>query len=206
MDATFLARGLAVGFTIAAAVGPISLLTIRRTLAHGRVYGLVSGMGVALADASYGGIAAFGLTAVTAILVGARVPLAFVGGGFLVWLAIRMVLAPAPSREAEVRERPGLVGAFLSIYGLTMTNPMTIISFLGIFTGLGLAGGSGVEAALLTIGVFLGSASWWVLLTAIIGRIRHRLTSSVMLWINRVCGAVLFAFGLAAIGVALGLR
>ena len=72
MDPTFLARGLAVGFTVAAAVGPISLLTIRRTLAHGRVYGLASGIGVALADASYGGIAAFGLTAVTAVLVGAR--------------------------------------------------------------------------------------------------------------------------------------
>ena len=205
MDASFLARGLAVGFTVAAAVGPISLLVIRRTLAHGRVYGLASGSGVALADASYGGIAAFGLTAVTAVLVGAKVPLALIGGGFLIWLAIRMILAPAPSHEAEVRERPGLAGAFLSIYGLTMTNPMTIISFLGIFSGLGLAGGSGIEAALLTVGVFLGSGSWWVLLTAVIGRVRHRLTPTVMLWINRVCGAILCAFGLAAIAVALGL-
>ena len=204
MDATFLARGLAVGFAIAAAVGPISLLTIRRTLAHGRVYGLASGMGVALADASYGGMAAFGLTAITAVLVGARAPLALVGGAFLLWLAIRMIGAPAPSREAEVRERPGLVGAFLSIYGLTMTNPLTIISFLGIFTGLGLAGGTGDEAALLTVGVFLGSASWWVLLTTIVGRMRHRLTPTVMLWINRGCGAALFAFGLAAIRVAFG--
>ena len=66
MDPTFFARGLVVGFTIAAAVGPISLLTIRRTIAHGRLYGLVSGLGVALADASYGAVAAFGLTAVTA--------------------------------------------------------------------------------------------------------------------------------------------
>src|SRR5262245_26662594 len=205
MDATFLARGLAVGFTVAAAVGPISLLVIRRTLAHGRVYGLASGSGVALADASYGGIAAFGLTAVTAVLVGAKVPLGLIGGGFLIWLAIRMILAPAPSREAEVQERPGLAGAFLSIYGLTMTNPLTILSFLGIFSCLGLAGGSGIEAALLTVGVFLGSASWWVLLTAVIGRIRHRLTPTVMLWINRVCGAILFGFGLAAIAVALGL-
>jgi threonine/homoserine/homoserine lactone efflux protein len=205
MDPSFLARGLVVGFTIAAAVGPISLLVIRRTLAHGRVYGLGSGMGVALADASYGGIAAFGLTAVTALLVGARVPLAFIGGGFLIWLAIRMIVAPAPSHEAEVRERPGLAGAFLSIYGLTMTNPLTIISFLGIFTGLGLAGGSGLEAALLTLGVFLGSASWWVLLTTIIGKVRHRLTPAVMLWINRVCGVILLGFGLAAIGVAIGL-
>jgi len=84
MDLTFLARGLAIGFAVAAAVGPISLLTIRRTLAHGRAYGLASGLGVALADATYGGVAAFGLTAITAVLVGARSILAFVGRAFLI--------------------------------------------------------------------------------------------------------------------------
>src|SRR3954452_20421287 len=94
MDASFLVRGLAVGFTIAAAVGPISVLTIRRTIAHGRAYGLASGLGVALADASYGGIAAFGLTAVTAVLVGARSILALVGGAFLLWLAGPDAAAP----------------------------------------------------------------------------------------------------------------
>ena len=142
MDPSYLARGLIVGFTVAAAVGPISLLTIRRTLAHGQVYGLASGMGVALADASYGGVAAFGLTAVTAVLVGIRPALALVGGLFLVWLAIRTMTAEPAEDEAAVRERPGLLGAFLSIYGLTMTNPMTILSFAGIFAGLGLSGGS----------------------------------------------------------------
>ena len=205
MNIDFFVRGLAIGFTVAAAVGPISLLTIRRTLAHGRVYGLASGLGVALADASYGGIAAFGLTAVTAILVGARPVLALVGGAFLVWLAIRTILAPAPSHEAAVRERPGLAGAFLSIYGLTMTNPMTILSFAGIFAALGLTGRSLGEAGLLTLGVFLGSGAWWVLLTAIVGRLRGRLTPRVLVWVNRVSGAVLLAFGLVAIAVAIGL-
>jgi len=204
MDPTFLARGFAIGFTVAAAVGPISLLTIRRTLAHGRVYGLASGIGVALADASYGGIAAFGLTAITAVLVGARTALALIGGAFLVWLAIRTILAPAPDHEASVRERPGLGGALISIYGLTMTNPMTILSFAGIFAGLGLAGRGAAEAALLTIGVFLGSAAWWVGLTGAVGVLRARLTSSVLLWINRLSGAVLLVFGIVAIGVAAG--
>lgn len=206
MNIDVFARGLAVGFTIAATVGPISLLTIRRTIAHGRVYGLASGMGVALADASYGGVAAFGLTAVTAVLVGIRPALGLVGGGFLVWLAIRTILAPAPDREAAVVERPGLLGAFLSIYGLTMTNPMTILSFAGIFAGLGLAGGSAPDAALLTLGVFLGSATWWVGLTAIVGKARSRLTRRVMVWINRVSGAVLLAFGAIAIAVAVAGR
>jgi threonine/homoserine/homoserine lactone efflux protein len=203
MDLTFLVRGLAVGFTVAAAVGPISLLTIRRTIAHGRVYGLVSGLGVALADASYGGFAAFGLTAITSVLVGARAALGLAGGLFLVWLAIRTIRA-RPAEVAEADDRPGLVGAFLSIYGLTMTNPMTILSFAGIFAGLGLAGRGGAGAALLTLGVFLGSASWWVGLTAVVGRVRSRLTATVLAWVNRVSGAVLLAFGIVAIGVALG--
>jgi threonine/homoserine/homoserine lactone efflux protein len=203
MDLTFLARGLAVGFTVAAAVGPISLLTIRRTLAHGRAYGLVSGMGVALADASYGGIAAFGLTAITSVLVGARVLLGMVGGAFLVWLAIRTIRAQ-PAEAAEIDDRPGLAAAFLSIYGLTMTNPMTILSFAGIFTGLGLAGHGGTEAALLTLGVFLGSSLWWVALTAIVGRLRGRVTPRILVWINRISGAVLLVFGAVAIGAAIG--
>lgn len=204
MDLTFLARGLAVGFTVAAAVGPISLLTIRRTLAHGRPYGLVSGMGVALADATYGGIAAFGLTAFTSVLVGARVALGLIGGIFLVWLAMRTIRARPAERAAETDDRPGMTAAFLSIYGLTMTNPMTILSFAGIFAGLGLAGHGGAEAALLTIGVCLGSSLWWIGLTAVVGRMRTRLTPAILVWVNRISGAVLLVFGTVAILVALG--
>ena len=205
MDLTFLGRGIIVGFTVAAAVGPISLLVIRRTLAHDRVYGLASGLGVASADASYGGIAAFGLTAVTAALVGARPILALVGGLFLIGLGIRTVVAPAPAREATAVERPGLAGAFGSIYALTMTNPMTILSFAAIFAGLGLTGGSPVEAALLTLGVLLGSGAWWVGLTAAVGRLRSRLTPTALVWINRVSGASLLAFGVLALLVAFGI-
>jgi threonine/homoserine/homoserine lactone efflux protein len=205
MDLTFLFRGLAVGFTVAAAVGPISLLTIRRTIAHGRLYGLVSGLGVAAADASYGAIAAFGLTAISAVLVGARTVLGLVGGGFLVWLAIRTIRARPPEPTAAGQDRPGLVGAFLSIYGLTMTNPMTILSFAGIFAGLGLAGRGGLDAALLTLGVLLGSSLWWVVLTAAVGRLRSRLTPRVLTWINLVSGAVLLVFGVVAIVAALGI-
>jgi threonine/homoserine/homoserine lactone efflux protein len=205
MDPSYLARGLAIGFTIAAAVGPISILVIRRTLAHGRVYGLASGLGVALADGSYGGIAAFGLTAITFVLVGLRPALGLVGGAFLIWLAIRTMLAQPATAEAAVHERPGLPGAFLSIYGLTMTNPMTILSFAGIFAALGLGGGSFAEAALLTLGVFLGSTTWWIGLTFAVSRLRTRLTPTVLLWVNRVSGAILLAFGLVAISIAIGL-
>ena len=180
------ARGLALGFTIAAAVGPISLLTIRRTLAHGRIYGLASGMGVALADATYGGIAAFGLTAVTAVLVGGRVVLGLVGGVFLLVLAWRTMTSRPSGRGG--RRRPGLVGAFLSIFGLTMTNPMTILSFAAIFAGLGVVGRGGADAALLTLGVFCGSASWWVILTGVVSAFRARVTVRWLTWVNRASG------------------
>jgi threonine/homoserine/homoserine lactone efflux protein len=206
MDPTFLVRGLVIGFTIAAAVGPISLLTIRRTIAHGRVYGLASGLGVASADASYGAVAAFGLTAVTSILVGVRTALALIGGAFLIWLAVRTIRTrPASGAAADPDDRPGLAAAFLSIYGLTMTNPMTILSFGGIFAGLGLAGRGGLEAALLTLGVFLGSSLWWLGLTAVVGRLRERITSQVLIWINRVSGTVLLVFGCVSILAALGI-
>jgi threonine/homoserine/homoserine lactone efflux protein len=204
MDPTVLARGLAIGFTVAMIVGPISLLTIRRTLAHGPVYGLASGLGVALADASYGGVAAFGLTAVTALLVGARPGLALAGGAFLIWLGVRTIASAPATTAANVRERPGLVGAAASIYALTMTNPMTILSFAAIFAGLGLAGGSTADAALLTLGIFLGSTAWWLLLTSIVGVVRARLTSRVLIGLNRFSGAVLVVFGLRALLVAFG--
>ncbi|HET9345380.1 MAG TPA: LysE family transporter [Candidatus Limnocylindrales bacterium] len=203
MDPSLFLRGLVLGFTIAAAVGPISLLVIRRTLAHGRIYGLASGMGVALADATYGGIAAFGLTAVTSVLVGARAALGIVGGLFLVYLAWR-TMTSRPKEVAAAADRPGLGGALLSIFGLTMTNPMTILSFAAIFAGLGVVGGGGAEAALLTFGVFCGSALWWVILTAAVAIFRSRLTVGGLTWVNRVSGAVLLVFGVAAIvtGVA----
>jgi len=202
MDPSLFGRGLILGLTIAAAVGPISLLTIRRTLAHGRTYGLASGMGVALADATYGGIAAFGLTAVTSLLVGGRVLLGLVGGAFLLLLGLR-TLTSRPGPVAEATDRPGLAGAFLSIFGLTMTNPMTILSFAAIFAGLGVVGTGGGDAALLTLGVFFGSATWWVILTAAVAALRGRITARWLTWVNRVSGVVLLGFAVYSIAGAI---
>jgi len=202
MDPMFFTRGFIIGFTVAMAVGPMSVLTMRRTIAHGRLYGLVSGLGIATADASYGAVAAFGLSAITTALVGARTALGLIGGAFLIWLAIRTLRARPATTAATVEDRPGLPGAYLSIYGLTMTNPMTILSFAAIFAGFGLAGGGLLDAALLTAGVFLGSSLWWVVLTTAVGLLRTRLTPSVLVWINRVSGAVLLGFGGLAIALA----
>ena len=197
-------RGLIIGFTIAAAVGPISLLVIRRTIEHGRIYGFASGLGVATADASYGAIAAFGLTALTGMLVSGRVVLGLVGGVIIAILGIR-TMRSRPGAIATDVERPGLAGAFGSIYGLTMTNPMTILSFVALFAGIGLVNGSTsfLDATVVTLGVLAGSALWWLLLVGFAGLLRGRVSTGALLWVNRISGAALVAFGIVAVWVAL---
>ena len=197
-------RGLVIGFTIAAAVGPISLLTIRRTIAHGQLYGLVSGLGVATADAAYAGIAAFGLTVLTELLVSARVLLGLVGGVVIVLIGLRTVFS-RPGVAAADADRPGLARAFASIFALTMTNPLTILSFAAVFAGIGLAAGATfIDAAVLTLAVGAGSALWWVVLTSIVGWLRERVSTRALLWVNRISGVVLVAFGLVAVVLAIG--
>lgn len=197
-------RGLIIGFTIAAAVGPISLLTIRRTITHGQLYGLASGLGVATADASYAGIAAFGLTAVTGLLVSGQFLLGIVGGAIIVLIGIRTILS-RPGEVSRDAVRPGLPAAFASIFALTMTNPLTILSFAAVFAGLGLgAGSSFADALVLTLAVWLGSALWWVVLTSVVAWLRMRVSTTALLWVNRVSGAVLVLFGVVAIVAAFG--
>ena len=203
MDPELLARGIVLGFTIAAAVGPISLLVIRRTLAERRVVGFVSGLGVATADGTYGAIAAFGLGAITDLLVGGQRILGLVGGVFLLWLAWQTVRAEPTEPAASPERRRGLPGAYLSTLGLTLTNPMTILSFAALFAGLGIAPGNVGGAASLTLGVFLGSSTWWLVLTTVIGALRSRVTTTWLGRINVVSGVVIGIFALLAIGNAI---
>jgi threonine/homoserine/homoserine lactone efflux protein len=196
-------RGLVIGFTIAAAVGPITLLVVRRTIDHGGIYGFASGLGVATADATYGAVAAFGLTAVTSALVSNHALLALVGGAVIVGLGIRIALS-RPGGPATDGERPGLLGAFGSIYALTMTNPLTIVLYAGVFAGIGLvAGSSFLDAAVLTLAVWAGSTLWWVLLCSVVAWLRGRVSTTALLWVNRISGAALVLFGVLAVISAL---
>ena len=196
-------RGLVIGFTIAAAVGPITLLVVRRTIDHGGIYGFASGLGVATADATYGAIAAFGLTAVTSLLVSNHTLLGLIGGVVIVLLGIR-IAGSRPSGPASDGERPGLVGAFASIYALTMTNPLTIVLYAGVFAGIGLAAGASfLDAGVLTLAVWAGSTLWWVVLCSIVAWLRGRVSPIALLWVNRVSGAALVVFGALAVISAL---
>jgi threonine/homoserine/homoserine lactone efflux protein len=197
-------RGLAIGFAIAFALGPIGLLVIRRTVDRGWAIGLLSGVGVATADAMYGAIAAFGLTAITSLLVEWHRVLALAGGIFLLWLAWRTFTAVPGEAAHEVdRPRRGLPGAYLSTLALTLTNPMTILSFAALFVGLGVTGGDAAGAAVLTLGVFAGSASWWVVLVGLVGLLRSRITPLWLRRVNIVSGLLIGAFAVVAIGAAL---
>jgi threonine/homoserine/homoserine lactone efflux protein len=196
---TFLS-GVVIGFSIAAPVGPIGVLCIRRTLADGRLHGLVSGLGAATADAVYGCIAAFGLAFISDLLVQQQIWFRIVGGAFLCFLGVRTILAK-PSEKTREGKNLGLVGAYGSTFLLTITNPVTIISFAAVFASLGL--GSGImdygSAALLVLSVFIGSAFWWLILSGSISFLRAKVTPKVLLWINRVSGAIILGFGVVAI-------
>jgi len=206
VDPALVLRGFILGFTIAAAVGPISLLVIRRTIAQGRLYGLVSGFGVATADATYGAIAAFGLAAITDVLVNARVALGLAGGVFLLGLAWQTIRSsPTEAATPAPTGRRGYAGAYLSILALTMANPMTILSFGALFAGLGVTTGATGGAASVVVGVLLGSATWWVVLTTVVGRLRGRMTSSWIQRINIGSGVLIGAFALVAIASALAM-
>jgi len=201
VDLAIFLRGLIIGLSIAAPVGPIGVLCIRRTLSDGRAIGFASGLGAATADAVYGAVAAFGLSLVTNALVEQRLWLQAGGGVFLCYLGGRTWMAvPRAASEAPAGGR-GLAAAWASTFALTLTNPTTIISFAAIFAGLGLGrsvGGYG-PPSVMVLGVFLGSALWWLILSVGVGLFRSSLTPHRLRWVNRGSGAIIVAFGIAAL-------
>jgi threonine/homoserine/homoserine lactone efflux protein len=163
--------------------------------------GLVTGLGAATADMCYGAVAAFGLAAVSDLLLTQQAWVRLLGGLFLLYLGLRTFLAQPAEVSAEAGARGGLLGAYLSTFFLTLTNPATIISFAAIFAGLGLAGArSGYAAAgLLVVGVALGSALWWFVLSSGVSLLRGKLTPARLAWVNRLSGVILCGFGALAL-------
>lgn len=201
MNASFLLRGMAIGLSIAAPVGPIGVLCIRRSVAGGMWAGFASGMGAATADAAYGAVAGFGLTAVSGFLVRGQFWLALAGGAFLCVLGVRTFLA-RPATEAA-GARAGFLGAYASTFLLTLANPATILSFVAVFAAFGLGASVGYAAAAsMVLGVFLGSALWWLALCGGIGVARAHIGPGALRLVNRVSGVVLVAFGLLALARA----
>jgi len=204
--ASLLIRGFALGFAIAASPGPIFFLCLRRSLLRGWLIGLVSGLGVATADAAYAAVAVFGIAALSTILLGGERWLELFGGAALILLGIRSVLErPRIGEASTAATGRGLLWAYASTLGLTITNPATIISFaaLAAALGAGLAGGFG-RPAVVVLGVALGSASWWCLLALLAAMLRTRVTPDVARAIGIVSGLAIAGLGALAVAAAVG--
>lgn len=206
MDTTFFfLKGIAVGFIIAAPVGPVGMMCIHRTITDGKKFGFVTGLGAAIADTLYGCIAAFGLGFLAAELINYQMPLRGFGGAVLCVIGLRALLnRRAPNPAAPKRDQ--LFRVFVSTFIITVTNPLTILSFVAIFAAIGIAEvreqmGWGIA---LVAGVFIGSAAWWVLLTSIAGIFHERLDDTTAIWVGRFSGVVILGFGLVLLASLIG--
>jgi threonine/homoserine/homoserine lactone efflux protein len=215
--ASALALGLLVGFPIAASPGPMFFLVLRRTLAGGRRSGFIAGLGIASGDAIYAALAAFGVAAVTNLLISQRRWIGLIGGIALIAIGLSTLVSnplpnPPPEGEGELRAAKGdgvlraankgegmlasMGLTYLSMVGLTLSNPPTILSFAAVFAGLGVHIDSAWTSRVgLVLGVMLGSALWWVLLTAFLTFWRRRFSSLVTRAIAVVAGVALVVFG-----------
>lgn len=195
-------KGLLIGFAIAVPVGPIGFLCLRRTLVYGRLTGFVSGLGAATADALYGLVVALGLTAISSFLLRMETWLQLGGGTFLVILGLKTALAKPSSRDAAEGAPPPPTRswhtAYLSTLALTLASPATIIAFIAIFAGVGLGAhaASPIHAMELVAGVFLGSATWWLLLSLGAGFLRDRLHAETLHVMHVISGLGIMALGL----------
>ena len=196
---SLLLRGFVLGFAVAATPGPIFLLCLRRTLAHGWLHGLVSGLGVATADGFYAAVAVFGVTAVTSLLTGERKLLAIAGGAMLVVLGVRIVLEKPRSSGVAATNGNHVAWAYGSTLGLTIANPATILSFAALAATLGTGTGGGyLGPALVVTGVLLGSVTWWLVLATAAAWLRARITPRVIRGVGTVSGIAIAALGLVA--------
>jgi len=193
----FLLKGIAVGIVIAVPVGPVGVMCVRRTIFEGKRAGFVSGLGAATADALFGLIAAFGLTFVSDWLIGYHQWLRIAGGFYLLYIGGSALLAKLEARQSSEPNAESALRHFLSTFALTLTNPITILAFLGIFSALGLSGADATfaRAAMMVLGVWLGSLLWWLALTFGLGSLFHSFEARHLKWINHASGTILLLSG-----------
>jgi threonine/homoserine/homoserine lactone efflux protein len=197
MPIELLLLGIIIGLMVAVPVGPLGLLCVNRALSRGPLYGLFSGMGVATADALAAGITALGMTLVSDFLIDHQVFLRTVGGIFLCYLGIK-IYRTRPATQIPVVDGGGLARAYATTFLLTVSNPVTLLSFVAIYAGWGIRSLSGryLAAALLAGGVFSGSVLWWLALEVGLLLFRDRFSYSALGWIHRISGTAITAAGI----------
>jgi len=206
MIVIFFIKGLIIGFSLALPVGPIALLCIRRTLARGPAAGIFSGLGAACADLIFGAIAGFGVSAVADFLVEHQVALRLVGGVFLCYLGVR-IFTSVPKERLARSEDSGILRYFVSAFVLTLTNPLTLFAFAAIFatSGVGLSSDAYFSVALLVLGVFCGSALWWLILCGVVSIFHRTISLRGIQIVNRISGTLIAAVGIIVLVSIAGL-
>jgi len=200
VDYIFFLKGIAIGFAMAVPVGPIGILCIRKTLTEGRLRGFVIGLGAATADLFYASVAAFGLTFISDILVSEKFWIRLVGGALLLFLGIKIFRALPKDPKIRI-ENGGILRSYLTTVFLTLTNPLTIFAFLAVFAALGLDSElKYFSAAVLVVGVFIGSCLWFLLLGSGTILFRNKLDIVGLRWVNKIAGILIIISALIAFG------
>jgi len=199
-----LIKSMIIGFLVAMPVGPIGILCINHSMRGGMRLGLAAGLGAALADALFGLIALIGIAALVDTLDNYSSTLQIAGAVFLVVLGLKIVMTPPSTLEYDP-EKEGTAWAFGSTFFLTLTNPITILSFVGIFAGTGLTLGEGswFSSFWIALGIFLGSAIWWLALSSVAGLVRQKVSTRARSLISQISGALILAFGIGALYIFL---
>jgi threonine/homoserine/homoserine lactone efflux protein len=195
----FFIKGIIIGFAMALPIGPIGIMCVRKTLTEGRLRGMIIGLGAATADMFYGCVAAFGLTVISSTILSQRVWLQLVGGALLLYIGIKTFYS-IPKDPKIPEHRDNMLGSYIYTVFLTLTNPLTIFSFIAVFAAFGLGEGlSFFSASTLVFGVFIGSSLWFLLLSTGVTYFRNKLNISGLLWVNRIAGILIIIPGIVAI-------
>jgi threonine/homoserine/homoserine lactone efflux protein len=208
LEISFFIKGVIIGLIVAAPLGPIGIISLQRTLSEGYLPGLFSGLGISTADAIYGALATFGVTAISGFLISQELWLKIIGGIVICGLGIRIYSQAGYQKMSESASNKSCLGAYFSALILTLMNPALIFSFVAIFAGLGIVYSktNPVSCLLLIGGVFSGSAIWWVFLSGMASRLKTQFTESFIKKINYISGILIAGFGLVMVGSAFFFR
>jgi threonine/homoserine/homoserine lactone efflux protein len=200
MDLIYILKGIAIGFALAAPVGPLGLICIRRTLAHGSKRGLLVGLSAAAADILYGIVAAFGVTLISDFIYNQQQWIRLIGGLVLIILGYHTVRS-RPSTDTETNGTNGNIRAVFSTFLLALTNPMTLFTFAAVFASVGLKeiSGNHIFGLFLVGGIFLGTMGWFTLLTTLVYFFKNRINTNGISLVNRIAGSILILFGIVTL-------
>jgi threonine/homoserine/homoserine lactone efflux protein len=200
---TMTMRGALLGFAVAAPIGPIGLLCVQRTIAGGIAPGLATGYGAATTHSVYATLAAAGLGVVAHVLTDWHMLLQLCAGMFLLYISVKAARRMRSPNIAPQRPLPS-GRAYMTGLIWTLGNPMTLLGFFALTPGiLGAGAPSWRILALISIGVLLGSATWWTTLTLATNLLRKRLSAEGLYYVNLIVSSGLFVFALSLLASAL---